>query len=153
MAKGKYREWLKSDRLSLLRGWALQGLSDEQIAHNMGIHVSTLYLWKNEHSEIFEALKNGKEIADLAVENALYKQASGYDYEETITEMWVDANGNEKGKHIRKLKKHARPDTLAQIYWLKNRQPDRWKDRREATNEDDVKKLKDALDEVKSAID
>lgn len=75
MAKGKYRRWLEPDGLLLLEGWARDGLTDEQLAHNMGITAKTLYVWKNEHSAIREALKKGKEVADYEVENALYQKA------------------------------------------------------------------------------
>lgn len=75
MAKGKYMQWLAPEGLLLLSGWARDGLSDEQIAHNMGITAKTLYVWKNEHSAICEALKKGKEVADYEVENALFKSA------------------------------------------------------------------------------
>ena len=75
MAKGKYHKWLEKENLVLLAGWARNGLTDEQIAYNMGINVSTLYEWKNKYKEINESLKESKEIADLAVENALYLKA------------------------------------------------------------------------------
>ena len=75
MAKGLYQEWLKEENLILLRGWARNGLTDEQIAHNMGIATGTLYEWKKKYTEINESLKESKEIADIAVENALYLKA------------------------------------------------------------------------------
>lgn len=107
MAKGKYKEWLEDDKLILLRGWARNGLTDAQIAHNIGINVATLYTWKNKYSEIGNALKETKEIVDNEVENALYKSA---------------LSGN----------------VTAQIFWLKNRRPDRWREKREVeVNPDD----------------
>jgi hypothetical protein len=75
MAKGLYQDWLTEEKLILLRGWARNGLTDEQIAHNMGIATGTLYEWKKKYTEINEALKESKEIADIAVENALYLKA------------------------------------------------------------------------------
>lgn len=75
MAKGKYQKWLEPDGLLLLQAWARDGLTDEQIAHNMGIRRSTLADWKNKFSDISDALKKGKEIVDVEVENALRKQA------------------------------------------------------------------------------
>jgi recombinational DNA repair protein RecR len=75
VAKGVYKEWLEKDNLLLLQGWARDGLTDEQIAHNMGINVATLYRWKNEHSEIRDTLKKTKEVVDREVENALFKKA------------------------------------------------------------------------------
>ena len=68
-------EWLEKDNLILLEGWARTGLTDEQIAHNMGIACSTYYEWKKKSPEISEALKKNKEIVDFEVENALLKSA------------------------------------------------------------------------------
>lgn len=75
MAKGKYHEWLTKDGLIRIQGWARDGLTDEQIAHNMGITAKTLYEWKNKYSKIRDSLKETKEIVDRAVENALYQKA------------------------------------------------------------------------------
>ncbi len=74
MAKGKASEWLDDDKLLLLQGWARDGLSDEQIAENMGISVRTLYRWKNEYWQICHALKKGKDAADREIENALLRE-------------------------------------------------------------------------------
>ena len=104
MAKSKAEYWLTEDGLILLKGWARDGLTDEQIAHNCGISTATLYNWKNKHIEIFEALKKGKEVVDYQVENAL-------------------------------LKKALVGDTTAQIFWLKNRRPDKWRDKQEVKAE------------------
>ena len=92
MAKGKYQRWLEPDGLLLLEGWARDGLTDEQIAHNMGITAKTLYVWKSAYGEICEALKKGKEIVDIQVENALLKRALGYEYMEERVEI------SEKGR-------------------------------------------------------
>lgn len=87
MAKGKYQRWLEPDGLLLLEGWARDGLTDEQLAEKMGINPATLYDWKNKHPEISEALKKGKEIVDIQVENALLKRALGYEYMEERVEI------------------------------------------------------------------
>ena len=79
ISKGKYREWLTEDKLILLGGWARDGLSDEQIAHNIGISRSTLSDWKNKHLDIADALKKNKEIADYEIENALFEKAKSGD--------------------------------------------------------------------------
>lgn len=75
MAKGKYEKWLEPDGLTLLEGWARDGLTDEQIAKNMGISRSTLNKWKNDYSDISDTLKKGKDVVDYEVENALLKRA------------------------------------------------------------------------------
>ena len=71
MAKGKYEKWLEKDNLTRLKAWARDGLTDEQIAQNMGVGVSTLYKWKNKYVEIREALKGSKEIVDAEIEESL----------------------------------------------------------------------------------
>ena len=124
MAKGKYQEWLEPDGLLKLEGWARDGLIDEQIAKNMGIALSTLKLWKNGHPAILAALKRGKEVIDIEVENALYKRAIGYTYEEVKEEEMPD------GRIRRTVTiKEVAGDTTAQIFWLKNRKPAEWRDK------------------------
>lgn len=71
----KLNDWLEKDNLILLAGWAREGLTDEQIAHNMGIANSTFYEWKKKSTEISNALKKNKDIVDFEVENALLKSA------------------------------------------------------------------------------
>ncbi len=129
MAKGKYQEWLSKEGLLKLEGWARDGLTDEQIAKNMGISLSTFYEWKNKFSEISESLKKGKEVVDREVENALLKAALGYEYEEEIV--------NNKGQVVR-VKKYAKPDITAIIFWLKNRKPDTWRDKQEFNIESNI---------------
>lgn len=125
MAKGKYQEWLEPDNLILLEAWARDGLTDEQIAQNIGINPATLYDWKNKYGEISKTLKRGKEIVDVQVENALLKRALGYEYEE-ISEKYADGVLIER----KVTKKQVVPDTTAQIFWLKNRKPEEWRDKR-----------------------
>ena len=86
MAKGKYEHWLTMEGLLELEGWARDGLTDEQIAYNMGINKATLYRWKEKYCDICDALKRGKEVVDRQVENALLKRALGYEYTETTRE-------------------------------------------------------------------
>ena len=125
MANGKYQQWLEPEGLTLLEGWARDGLTDEQIAGNIGINTSTLYDWKNKFPKISESLKKGKEVVDIQVENALLKRALGYTYKETTSEC--DENGELKVTKV--VTKEVVPDTTAQIFWLKNRRPDLWRDK------------------------
>lgn len=126
MAKGKYQEWLEPEGLLKLEGWARDGLTDEQIAQKMGITAKTLYEWKKKYGEICESLKKGKEVVDRQVENALLKRALGYEYTEVTKEYIPEA-----GKMIvtKEVSKQVVPDTTAQIFWLKNRKPEDWRDK------------------------
>lgn len=125
-----YKDWITKEGLLKIEGWARDGLINEQIAHNIGIAEGTLYDWQNKYPEIAESLKRGKEVVDVQVENALLKRALGYEYEETKQIIEVDEKGGER-KRQEKVKKRIRPDVTAQIFWLKNRNPDKWRDRKE----------------------
>ena len=93
MAKSKVEYWLTSDGLTLLEGWARDGLTDEQIMHNMGIQSkSTFYGYKKRYPNISNALKKGKEVADYEVENALFKRALGYTIQ--VKEQKIDRDGS-----------------------------------------------------------
>lgn len=127
MAIGKYKEWLEPEGLLKIEGWARDGLTDEQIARNMGINVSTLYDWKKKYSEISKSLKKGKEVIDRQVENALLKRALGYEYDE-VTEQY-DRDGDCFFKKV--VTKQVQGDTTAQIFWLKNRKPEQWRDKQD----------------------
>lgn len=120
MAKGKFEYWLTPEGLLKIEGWARDGLTDEQIAKNIGVSVSTLNNWKIKYVEILESLKRGKEVVDRQVENALLKRALGYTYEEITYEGSVET---------KRVVKEVVPDTTAQIFWLKNRKRETWTDR------------------------
>lgn len=75
MAQGLYKEWLEPENLLLLQGWKRDGLTDEQIAHNIGINVRTLWKWKAKYGQIKQALKIGKQQANFIIENELFKKA------------------------------------------------------------------------------
>ena len=118
----KYTEWLTEEGLIQIEGWARDGLIDEQIAQNMGISYSTFKDWKKKFSDFSAVLKRGKEVVDRQVENALLKTAIGYVYEEeTVT----------NAGDVVVVKKYSKPNTTAQIFWLKNRKRNQWTDKSE----------------------
>jgi transposase-like protein len=132
MAKGKYKQWLTDDGLIALVTWARLGLTDADIAKNMDINVSTLYEWKKKYKEIAKSLTYAKAKADSIVENALYKRATGFNYEETTRERRINKETNEYEMVTTKIvTKMVVPDTTAQIYWLKNRKQNMWRDKHE----------------------
>lgn len=132
MAKGKYEKWLTDEGLTLIEDWARNGLTDKQIAHNMGIRRETLYEWEKKYPNISNTLKKGKEIVDAQAENALLKRVLGYDV--TETKVVESPNGITKTTTT----KHIPPDVTACIIWLKNRRRGKWGDKQvEKTDSDE----------------
>ena len=121
-----------------IEGWARDGLIEEQIAHNMGVSRSTLSDWKNKHPLIIQALAKGKEVSDREVENALFKRATGYTYEEITVER-EKVDGEFQSIETKRVKRQVPPDTTAIIFWLKNRKTDVWRDRREIDHSGEMK--------------
>lgn len=123
----------------MIEGWARDGLTDEQIASNIGIGTTTLYRWKEEHREIRESLKRGKAVVDRLVENALLKRALGYKYKETTRELITDKETGHSELVVTKIvEKEVVPDTTAQIFWLKNRKPEEWRDKRDVDSKVEI---------------
>lgn len=101
------------------------GAIDEQLAEFFDVSEQTINNWKKEHYEFILALKTGKRIADLEVAEALYKKATGYEHPDVDIKMY-------EGQIIQTpLIKRYPPDTTAAIFWLKNRQPKKWRDKQE----------------------
>lgn len=109
------------DKLILVEGWAREGLTEEQIAHNLGIGYTTFKDYKKKYPSFLSALKKGKEVVDFEVENALFKNAM---------------EGN----------------VTAQIFWLKNRKPTKWREKIEQQVENNQRiQIIDDTDEVEDA--
>jgi len=114
--------------------YASQGLTQEEIAHNLGISERTFYEWLKKYPQLGEAVKKGKEEAIHKVENALFKRAMGYEYQEIKVHRVIRKDGTVYERQ-EVMKKHMPPDTTAIIFFLKNRAPDRWADRKETAIE------------------
>lgn len=121
MTKLSYYEKMGiSDKLGLVEGWKRDGLTDVQIAKNLGVGKNSVIKWKNEIQEFRDAIKKGKEVSDYELENALHKRAVGYYYEEeTVT--------NQGEVVTVKKYEHANPTSL--IFALKNRLPHKYRDK------------------------
>ena len=132
MCKGKYQQWLTEEGQIRLQGWARDGLSDEQLAEKMGVCPSTFYAWKNKYPEISEALREGKEVADRRVENALYN--SCFDRKITIRRpfkvkevYYNDGKRCERERVMYGEEDVAIPANEKAIeFWLANRKPEKW---------------------------
>ncbi len=148
MAKSKWEQ--VKNKLVLVEGWARDGLTDEQIAQNLRISQDTFYKYKKKYPEFSESLKKGKEIVDYEVENALLKKALGYTVTLKKEKVTKDGDVVEIEEEI-----HIPADTTAQIYWLNNRKPKQWKNKRidedtetEDTSKDNLEQL--SVEELKA---
>lgn len=132
---GKANKWLNKDGLEQIEKWAKLGLSDRQIAKNMGIGRSTFYEWKKKYKDISDTLDKGKAIVNEEVENALLKKALGFKYKEQqaikVKEIYYDEKGRKCQKEdvkIVEVEKEVPADTVAIKFWLVNRERERWSD-------------------------
>ena len=126
--RGKYETHVKP-KLDLIAQWARDGAIERDIAKKLGVSESTFSGYKKEHEELLQTLTVNKEVADARVESALYKRAIGYEYDEVCTEVGPD------GTKTKITTKQVAPDVTAQIYWLNNRRPDRWRNKQDISIE------------------
>ena len=101
-----------------------KGYTETQIADELGISAATLKIWKKQHPEFADSLRGGTDVVDALVEGAVLKRALGYDYEELVFDRKDDA------VWVKKTQKHIPPDVSAATFWLKNRRPEHWGDKR-----------------------
>ena len=123
------------------RAMARLGATDKEVADALGVALATLKTWKK-IPEFVAALKEGKALADAHVEDGLYQRAIGYEYREVkvvqeANEVGVAIGGGDDGKatlmpavviRTETVSKQRAPDVTAQIFWLKNRKPEEWRD-------------------------
>lgn len=132
----KVDDWLTEEKLELLKGWA-RDFTYADICAKIGITGKTFCEWRRKYPEIDEALKEGKEIVDYKVENALLKVALGYKTTEVKTIIGPpDRDGNRKMR-VEKIEKELPPNPTAIMCWLNNRRPDRWKRNRDILQTED----------------
>ncbi len=114
---------------------ARRGLTSDEIARELGICRTTMWNWAKRHNEFAEALKEGKDAADAIVEDSLFQKANGYTVELKKT-FKIKRVEYENGRRVLEQEElvhgvdemHVPSDTTAQIFWLKNRRPDLWRD-------------------------
>lgn len=124
--KSEYREEYAEQALKL----CLLGATDKEIAEFFSVSEQTLNSWKKKFPQFLESLKKGKAVADANVASRLYSRAIGYDARATKF-------ATNEGKITDKVEytEHYPPDTTAAIFWLKNRQPGKWRDKKEVENQ------------------
>lgn len=141
MAKSQYPIKVEP-KLELIEGWTRDGLVIDQIAENLGISKTTLYSYMKKYPELSERLKKGKEISDYQVENELFKKAVGFTRKEKrpVKIKEVEYSNGKRVKETERIEMveeevYYPPELGAQVFWLKNRRPDKWKDKVEAKME------------------
>lgn len=145
-------------RLEEIKQWCIDGHTDKEMYEALGVNADTFYKYKKIKSEFSETLKQTKEIADNQVQDSLWRRANGYD----TTEEKVTYDGDGCVIKREKTTKHIPPDPTSCIFWLKNRQPEAWRDKQiqEITGKDgepqkvelvlseEVKKYKHLLESI-----
>lgn len=111
------------------RKLCLLGYTDKQLADFFEVNESTITRWKQKYPEFRTSIKKGKVVADAQVVDSLYNRALGMEVEE----VEVRGDGDDEIKRV--IKKYIPPDTTAQIFWLKNRQPELWREKSTIANE------------------
>jgi Homeodomain-like domain-containing protein len=123
---------------------AALGATDREVAEFFDVNEATVHRWKHEHPEFCESLKVGKETADARVEQSLYRRALGYSHDAVKIFMPANADSPVYADYV----EHHAPDTTAAIFWLKNRRPDEWRDKRELEHSGGFRMFADPLDET-----
>lgn len=124
----------------------LLGATDADLARFFDVCESTIDNWKNAHPEFLGAIKAGKEVADANVVDRLYQRAMGYEHDA----VKIVADAKTGADHVVPYVERYPPDTTAAIFWLKNRQPARWRDRQQIDLR--TEKLHELTDEELAAV-
>lgn len=152
-------EWTTEENLKRITGWARDGLTDKQIAEKkIGISERTFCRWKNEYPSIVSALKEGKAPVDTEVENAMLKSALGH--KETVRKpIKIRTTKRKDGMEITEERVeyvdeevYIPPQVVAQIFWLKNRKKDLWRDKPEHEDNEAVERIAERMSEVLNGV-
>ncbi|MFV0587470.1 hypothetical protein [Bacteroides reticulotermitis] len=121
------------DILKRIKGWARDGLTDKDIAANLGYSATYFCALKGKNKDVAEAIKSGRAPVDIIVENMIFKKAVGMSIKTQQAVKLRDVIYNSEGNksviervEIVTLTQEIPPDTTAGIFWLKNRKPDQW---------------------------
>lgn len=131
MAKGRPSSY-KKEYAKQAEKLCKLGATDVDLADFFKVSINTIANWKVAHADFLGALKGGKEEADDRVERSLYQRATGYTFDAVKIFMPAGASKPVYAPY----REHVPPDATAMIFWLKNRRPDAWRDRREHTGPD-----------------
>ena len=158
--RGAFEEWQQPEKLIILEGWRRDGLTFEEIASNIGIRRETLFKWSKKSEHIGNALKAGTEIMVFKTENELYESSKNRYVEElevTETAIFDKVTGEKLDTVSRVTKKHRKyvpGNVAAQIFILKNRAANKWRERpdlieqTEVADDGFIAAMKESVDEV-----
>lgn len=102
----------------------LLGATNENLAKSFEVDPSTIATWMNKNPAFRNAIKAGRENADAQVADALFNRALGYKHK--ATKLQLDRNGKWQTKDYIEV---YPPDATSALFWLKNRQPDKWREK------------------------
>lgn len=146
--KERKRFWLSDQGINLMANWRSNGVTvKDMVEKYLGVSLTTYHNWLKESDDMREALNRSKEVADSAVENALFKRACGYDWWEETHELLEG-----ELRLVRKIKRHVSPDTKAIMQWLFSRLPNKWRAQQEPLEnteyKDTIREILVAMKEV-----
>lgn len=111
----------------------LLGADDKQLADFFGVEEKTVNNWKIAYPKFLQSLKDGKDVADANVAKSLYNRATGYTHDD------VHISNYQGEITVTEIKKHYAPDPTSMIFWLKNRQKDKWRDKTDHEHSGEIK--------------
>lgn len=123
----KALEWLTEDNLLIIKGWARDGLTKKEIAHNIGVRAETLSVWQRDYPQFSQAIKEGSAPVLVKLEDSMLSRCEWRQVEETEEVMWQHPDGSVTKKITRK-KKWLPPDTAMTIFMAKNKMPNKYRD-------------------------
>lgn len=123
--KDFYRDKVQP-KWEMIGAWARSGLANTTIAKNCGVSVDAFKKYLEEQEDLADWVRECREDAEIVVENALFKRATGFEYEEVTKERKMNEDGNYKLVVVKKVLKQVAPDVGAAQYWLEHRAPNKW---------------------------
>ncbi|MDD7758788.1 MAG: helix-turn-helix domain-containing protein [Aerococcus suis] len=149
----KYKEWIEEAGLKKVEAWAKKGLTNEQIAKNMGVGRQTLAGWRKKYPCLDDALKKGREPVVEELVNQTLKIAMGYPYEESKVEEELDEDGNVIGMKRTTYYRYALPNSSMAMFLLKNWKPNEYRNYNDMTKkqiEADIAKTQSEVEKAKA---
>ena len=120
------------------RSLAKAGFTNEQMAEEFGVATSTFSLWLKDYPAFSDAIKEGRGVSDEKVVQSLYQLAVGYEQEVEKPMSVPMGNGLGSEVQIVKYSEKVQPNPTAIIFWLKNRRPKDWRDKREVEHSGEI---------------